>query len=126
MLSSYLKFDEQGLIPCIVQQYDTAQVLMLGWMNQEALEESIRSGWACYWSRSRRSLWRKGERSAQWQRLIEVRVDCDQDALLLLVDQTGVACHTGRRTCFYQAWDNQNLTSIYPVLIPPETLYSRE
>ena len=126
LLSSYLCFDEQGLIPCVVQQYDTAEVLMLGWMNQEALEESVRSGWICYWSRSRQTLWRKGERSGQSQRLMEIRLDCDQDALLILVDQTGVACHTGRRTCFYRAWDHQTLKPIHPVVISPDHLYSSD
>jgi phosphoribosyl-AMP cyclohydrolase len=98
-----IRFDAAGLVPAIAQQHDTGEVLMLAWMSREAVEETLRTGRACYWSRSRRALWRKGETSGQVQRLVEMRLDCDGDALLLLVDQTGVACHTGRRTCFYRA-----------------------
>ena len=98
-----LRFDSVGLVPAIAQQHDTGEVLMLAWMSREAVEATLRTGFATYWSRSRRALWRKGETSGQVQRLVEMRLDCDGDALLLLVDQTGVACHTGRRTCFYRA-----------------------
>ncbi len=98
-----LRFDSAGLVAAVAQQYDTGEVLMLAWMSREAVEATLRTGFATYWSRSRRALWRKGETSGQVQRLIEMRLDCDGDALLLLVDQTGVACHTGRRTCFYRA-----------------------
>ena len=91
------------LIPAIAQQYDTGEVLMLAWMNQAAIDETLASGRATYFSRSRNRLWRKGETSGQVQRLVELRLDCDDDAVLLLVDQTGVACHTGRRSCFYRA-----------------------
>jgi phosphoribosyl-AMP cyclohydrolase len=98
-----LGFDRDGLIPAIAQQHDTGEVLMLAWMNRDAIAESLATGRACYWSRSRKSLWRKGETSGQAQALVELRVDCDNDALLLLVDQTGVACHTGRRSCFFTA-----------------------
>src|SRR5271156_859924 len=85
-------FDHEGLAPAIAQQHDTGEVLMLAWMNREALTESIATGRVCYWSRSRQTLWRKGESSGQAQRLVECRLDCDGDALLLLVEQTGVAC----------------------------------
>ena len=102
-LPEALKFDAEGLIPAIAQQHDSGEVLMLAWMSREAVEETLATGRVCYWSRSRRKLWRKGETSGQVQRLVEMRLDCDGDALLLKVDQTGVACHTGRRSCFYRA-----------------------
>ena len=96
-----LAFNEQGLIPAIAQQHDTGEVLMLAWMNREALTETLASGQVCYWSRSRQRLWRKGESSGHRQRLVELRIDCDGDTLLCLVDQEGPACHTNRRDCFY-------------------------
>ena len=98
-----LAFNDAGLVPAIAQQHDTGEVLMLAWMNAESIRESLESGRVCYWSRSRQSLWRKGETSGHVQRLVELRFDCDRDALLLLVDQTGPACHTNRRNCFYNA-----------------------
>ena len=97
-----VSFDAAGLVPAIAQQHDTGEVLMLAWMNREALGETLSTGRVCYWSRSRRALWRKGERSGQAQHLIEARLDCDGDTLLLLVDQAGVACHTGKRRCFFR------------------------
>lgn len=96
-----IKFNSDGLIPAIAQQHDTGEVLMLAWMNRESLEETLRTGVACYWSRSRKQFWRKGESSGHTQNIKAVRTDCDQDTLLLLVDQLGVACHTGRHNCFY-------------------------
>ncbi|WP_022727639.1 phosphoribosyl-AMP cyclohydrolase [Fodinicurvata sediminis] len=98
-----LKFDESGLIPAIAQQHDSGEVLMLAWMNAQAVAETLRRGRACYWSRSRQALWRKGESSGHAQRLVEFRYDCDQDAVLLLVEQTGPACHTNRPNCFFHA-----------------------
>src|SRR3546814_8117800 len=92
-LWSQLKFDADGLIPAIAQQHDTGEVLMVAWMNRAAIEETLSTGRVCYWSRSRRSPWRKGDTSGQVQALVELRIDCDGDAILLLVDQTGVACH---------------------------------
>jgi phosphoribosyl-AMP cyclohydrolase len=97
-----LRFGADGLVAAIAQQHDTGEVLMLAWMNADAVAETLATGWACYWSRSRQALWRKGETSGHVQRVVDVRVDCDGDALLLLVDQTGVACHTGHRSCFYR------------------------
>jgi phosphoribosyl-AMP cyclohydrolase len=97
-----LKFDARGLIPAIAQDRDGA-VLMLAWMNAESLAETLSTGRVTYWSRSRQALWRKGETSGHVQRLVELRVDCDRDTLLLVVDQTGPACHTNRRSCFYTA-----------------------
>ncbi len=98
-----LPFDQHGLVAAIAQQFDTGEVLMLAWMNRAAIDETLASGFACYWSRSRQALWRKGETSGCRQRVVEVRFDCDGDAILLLVDQLGGACHTGRRSCFYNA-----------------------
>src|SRR3954463_6681856 len=95
-----IAFDDKGLVAAVAQQHDTGEVLMLAWMNRAAVEETLATGRVCYFSRSRNALWRKGETSGQAQRLVELRVDCDGDALLVLVDQHGVACHTGRRSCF--------------------------
>ena len=102
-LIAELKLDANGLIPAIAQQHDSGEVLMMAWMNAASLRESLETGRVCYWSRSRQKLWRKGESSGHTQRLVECRVDCDGDTLLLLVDQTGPACHTNRRSCFYRA-----------------------
>jgi phosphoribosyl-AMP cyclohydrolase len=118
-----IAFDRDGLVPAIAQQHDTGEVLMMAWMNREAVEETLRRGQVTYWSRSRKSLWRKGETSGQIQALIEFRIDCDGDTLLLQVDQAGVACHTGRRTCFYTAVRDGALTEIAEVEIAPENLY---
>src|SRR5215472_17955483 len=118
-----LKFDCDGLVAAVAQQHDTGEILMLAWMNQEAVEQTLASGEVTYYSRSRRKLWRKGETSGQTQRLVELRVDCDGDALLLLVDQSGVACHTGRRTCFFRAVRHGQLETIAEVAVDPKTLY---
>ncbi|GAN81708.1 phosphoribosyl-AMP cyclohydrolase [Acidocella aminolytica] len=120
---SALKFDSNGLVAAIAQQHDTGEVLMLAWMNQEAVEETLRTGQVCYYSRSRGKLWRKGETSGQVQKLVEMRLDCDGDALLLLVNQHGVACHTGRRSCFYTAIRDGDLIKIAAPIIHPDTLY---
>ena len=98
-----LRFDARGLIPAIAQDAGSGEVLMLAWMNSEAVAETLVTGRVAYWSRSRGRLWRKGETSGHVQRLIEMRIDCDRDCLLLLVEQTGPACHTNRRSCFYTA-----------------------
>ena len=98
-----LPFNADGLLPAIAQQYDTGEVLMLAWMSRTALLETLNTGQVCYWSRSRKQLWRKGETSGHSQLLKELRLDCDGDTLLLLVDQLGPACHTERRSCFYNA-----------------------
>ena len=100
-----LPWNSDGLIAAIVQQHGSGQVLMLAWMNRQALDETLATRRACYWSRSRQQLWRKGESSGHWQQLVEARLDCDGDAVLLIVDQQGPACHTGRPTCFYNAID---------------------
>ncbi|MDX2238633.1 MAG: phosphoribosyl-AMP cyclohydrolase [Hyphomonadaceae bacterium] len=97
------RFDAAGLIAAVAQDAETGEVLMLAWMNAEALRLTLETGQATYWSRSRGTLWRKGEESGHTQAVVEVRVDCDQDAVLLRVRQTGAACHTGARSCFYRA-----------------------
>jgi len=104
LLSKVLKeltFDKDGLIPVISQDYQTKEVLMFAWMNRTSLEETLKTSRMCYWSRSRKSYWRKGESSGHWQTLKAMSTDCDGDVLLALVDQKGAACHTERRSCFY-------------------------
>jgi phosphoribosyl-AMP cyclohydrolase len=119
-------FDAAGLVPAIAQQHDSGELLMMAWMNRDALAETLASGRVCYWSRSRQALWRKGERSGQVQRLVELRIDCDGDTLLLRVEQTGVACHTGRRSCFYRTLRaDGTLEEILPVETDPRELYGR-
>jgi len=98
-----LVYNDQGLIPAVAQEAETGEVLMMAWMNAEAVAQTLRTGRVTYWSRSRQAFWVKGETSGHVQELVELRVDCDQDCLLVLVRQTGPACHTGRRTCFYTA-----------------------
>ncbi len=97
-----VRFNEDGLVPVIAQSHQTGEVLMLAWMSQVTLEQTLRSGQATYWSRSRQKVWRKGETSGNTQRLIEAYVDCDGDTILLKVDQTGPACHTGAPNCFFR------------------------
>ena len=118
-----IRFDSAGLVPAIAQQHDTGEVLMLAWMNRDAVAETLATNRVCYFSRSRGTLWRKGETSGQAQHLKELRVDCDGDTLLLLVDQEGVACHTGRRNCFFRAARDGELVEIASPLVSPETLY---
>jgi phosphoribosyl-AMP cyclohydrolase len=120
-----IRFDAKGLVPCIAQQHDTGEVLMMAWMNRAALAETLATGRVCYWSRSRQALWRKGETSGQVQRLVDIRLDCDGDALLALVDQTGVACHTGRRSCFYRALRGDELATLTAPEADPAALYGR-
>ena len=98
-----LKFDAQGLIPCVAQDHATGQVLMLAYMNADSIAATLASGQVTYWSRSRQALWAKGATSGHRQRLVELRIDCDRDSLLALVDQTGPACHTNRQSCFFTA-----------------------
>jgi phosphoribosyl-AMP cyclohydrolase len=118
-----LTFNADGLIPAIAQQHDSGEILMMAWMNAEAIEETLATGRVCYYSRGRGKLWRKGETSGQVQRLVELRIDCDGDSILLLVEQTGVACHTGRRNCFFRAVRDGELVEIAAPEIPPERLY---
>ena len=120
-----IRFDGRGLVAAVAQQHDSGEVLMLAWMNRDAVAETLETGRVCYWSRSRGALWRKGETSGQVQRLVEMRLDCDGDALLLLVDQAGVACHTGRRSCFYRAPRDGGLAEIAAPEVDPAALYGR-
>ena len=111
-LAKAITFDDRGLVPAIAQQHDSGEILMMAWMSAASLAETLATGRVCYWSRSRQSLWRKGETSGNVQRLIELRVDCDGDTLLLLVDQTGPACHTGAHNCFFRSWRDGDLLSM--------------
>jgi phosphoribosyl-AMP cyclohydrolase len=125
-LDSLLKFNDDGLIPAIAQQHDTGEVLMMAWMNKASIEETLQTGHVCYWSRSRQAFWRKGESSGQMQTLIKLRVDCDGDTILLLVDQKGAACHTGRRNCFFNEINGDEITVITDPIISPEELYGEK
>ncbi|UFN47496.1 phosphoribosyl-AMP cyclohydrolase [Roseomonas sp. OT10] len=118
-----LRFDANGLVAVVAQQHDTGEVLMLAWMNREAVEETLRTGRVTYYSRSRKALWRKGETSGQVQRLRELRLDCDGDAVLALVDQLGVACHTGRRSCFSWGLRDGVVVPLAEPLADPDALY---
>lgn len=120
-----VRFNADGLIPAIAQQHDSGEMLMMAWMNREALEETLRTGRVCYWSRSRGKLWRKGESSGQQQLLRGAALDCDGDTLLLQVDQTGPACHSGRRSCFYVALEGDEARIASAPLIDPDTLYGK-
>ncbi|GAB4215441.1 MAG: phosphoribosyl-AMP cyclohydrolase [Rhodoferax sp.] len=124
-----IRWDAQGLVPAIAQEASTGDVLMLAWMNREALQLTLTQGRAVYYSRSRGKLWFKGEESGQVQLVHEVRVDCDRDVVLLKVTQTGhtpgVACHTGRHSCFFSVYDNGQWRAVDPVLIDPKTLYAK-
>jgi phosphoribosyl-AMP cyclohydrolase len=122
--SQTLKYNDQGLIPAIAQDWETGEVLMLAWMNQEAVELSVNEQRAVYWSRSRQALWRKGEESGHVQQLREMRLDCDADTLLLKVEQVGgIACHTGRRSCFYQKLDGNSWQITDKVIRATEDIY---
>ncbi|MBX9926450.1 MAG: phosphoribosyl-AMP cyclohydrolase [Hyphomicrobiaceae bacterium] len=102
-MANRIRFDERGLVPAIAQAHDTGEVLMMAWMNAQSIAETLANGRVVYWSRSRQELWRKGDTSGHIQRLVEMRIDCDGDAILLKVEQTGPACHTGARSCFFNA-----------------------
>ncbi len=112
-----IRFDPQGLVPAIAQQHDSGEVLMMAWMDRAAVVETMQSGRACYWSRSRKAPWRKGDTSGHIQTVVDFRIDCDGDTVLMLVDQTGVACHTGRHNCFFRAIRGGKLEAIAPVQI---------
>ena len=120
-----MRFDANGIVAAIAQQHDSGEVLMLAWMNREAVRQTLKSGYAHYYSRSRRKQWRKGESSGQVQKLTDFRIDCDGDAVLMQVDQLGVACHTGRHNCFFRAPRVGSLTEIAEVVIDPSVLYKK-
>ncbi|MCF8468031.1 MAG: phosphoribosyl-AMP cyclohydrolase [Sneathiella sp.] len=121
-----ISFDSNGLVPAIAQQHDTGEVLMMAWMNRDAVLETLEKKEVCYWSRSRAKLWRKGESSGHVQKLIDFRIDCDGDTLLLLVDQVGVACHTGRHNCFFTSIKGGKAEIISDIEIPPEEMYGEK
>jgi len=125
-LEKLLKFNEDGLIPAIAQQHDTGEVLMMAWMNKDAIAETLETGKVCYWSRSRQSMWRKGETSGNQQKLIHFRLDCDGDTILLLVDQVGAACHTGRRDCFFYEPTKTGVDIISEPIMSPEEMYGKK
>jgi phosphoribosyl-AMP cyclohydrolase len=117
-------WDEQGLVPAIAQDAKTGEVLMFAWMNREALALTAETGHAVYWSRSRGRLWHKGEESGHTQRVLELRVDCDQDVVLLKIEQVGgIACHTGRRSCFFNRLETSGWQDVEPVLKDPKEIY---
>lgn len=122
-LLDQLRWNGDGLIPVIAQDRGSKAVLMLAWMNREALEETLHTGQVCYYSRSRQALWRKGEQSGNQQLLREARLDCDGDTVLLLVDQSGPACHTGREHCFYFRLGQEQSEVTEPVMADPSVLY---
>ena len=121
-----VKWDEKGLVAAIAQEEKTGEILMLAWLNEEALRETLATGRVCYFSRSRQKLWRKGEESGQIQKLKSLRIDCDGDAVLLLVEQTGVACHTGHRSCFYREVQKGELVEIAAVEVSESELYGKK
>jgi phosphoribosyl-AMP cyclohydrolase len=121
-----IHWNTDGLVPAIAQEAQTGAVLTQAWMNREALERTATSGEAHYWSRTRGTLWRKGEQSGHVQRVREIRLDCDNDAILLVVEQTGgIACHTGRHSCFFQRLENGTWRTVEPVFKDPASIYGR-
>ncbi len=121
-----IKWTADGLVPAIAQDHVSGEVLMFAWMNRESLALTVAEGRAVYWSRSRGRLWRKGEESGHVQRLHDLRLDCDNDVLLLKVEQVGgIACHTGRRSCFFKRWDNGAWVESEPVLKDPDAIYRK-
>lgn len=121
-----VKWNDQGLVPAIAQEAESGTVLMVAWMNREALTETARKGRAVYWSRSRQKLWEKGEESGHLQEVKEIRLDCDNDVILLQVEQRGgIACHTGRHNCFFQQLQGQKWVAVDPVLKTEEEIYGK-
>ncbi len=120
-----VRFDSDGLIPAIAQDHQTGRILMVAWMNRESLELTVKEQRAIYWSRSRAKLWRKGEESGHVQKLIELRLDCDADVITMHVEQIGgMACHTGRESCFYRRLHDGQWQTVDPVLKSPDEIYS--
>lgn len=120
-------WDVNGLVPVIAQEHDTGDVVMFAWMNREALQLSCETRQAVYWSRSRNRLWRKGEESGHVQKIHEIRLDCDEDVILLKIEQVGgIACHTGRHSCFFKKLENENWLVDQPVIKDPHEIYNHE
>ncbi len=125
--SAEVRWDANGLVPVVTQDAASGRVLTLAWMNRDALAETARRGEAVYWSRSRQRLWRKGEESGHVQRVVEIRLDCDADAILLRVEQIGgIACHTGRESCFYRKLDQGGWVTTDPMIKDPSLIYGRK
>ncbi|SNX59947.1 phosphoribosyl-AMP cyclohydrolase [Nitrosomonas ureae] len=123
---SRINWSGDGLIPVIAQEADSGTILMVAWMNREALKLTVEKGEAVYWSRSRKKLWHKGEESGHTQKVKDIFLDCDEDVLLLIVEQTGgIACHTGRHSCFFQKLEGSNWVLTAPVIKDPEKIYDK-
>jgi len=122
-----IKWDESGLVPVVVQEAGSKDLLMFAWMNRESLERTAREGEAVFWSRSRRKLWHKGEESGHVQKVLEIRTDCDNDVVLIVVEQMGgIACHTGRHSCFFNKLEGDQWLAVEPVLKDPKDIYKHE
>ena len=124
-LIEQVKFDKNGLVPVVIQDFKTLQVLMVGYMNKESLETTLKTGKTCFWSRSREKLWIKGETSGHIQKVKDILIDCDNDTLLIKVEQIGGACHMGYRTCFYRKYNKDGLTVVEKKLFDPEKIYKK-
>ena len=121
-----IRWTEDGLVPVIAQQADSGKILMFAWMNSESLALTVAEGYAVYWSRSRQRLWRKGEESGHRQKVIDLFLDCDEDVILLKIEQEGgIACHTGRESCFYRRLINNQWQAVEPILKDPNTIYTK-
>lgn len=121
-----INWSEDGLIPAIAQDARTGDILMVAWMNRESLKRTVETGEAVYWSRSRKKLWHKGEESGHTQKVLELRLDCDEDVLLMKIEQVGgIACHTGRRSCFFQKLEKGQWVAVDPVLKDPHEIYKK-
>ena len=119
-----IRWTADGLVPVIAQEAATGKILMFAWMNRESLRLTAEEGYACYWSRSRNKLWRKGEASGHRQKVLEIRFDCDEDVVLIAVEQEGgIACHTGRQSCFYRRLQDGQWETVEPVLKEPSSIY---
>lgn len=124
---SEINFDSSGLIPAIAQDAKDGRILMVAWMNGDALQETVKTGKAVYWSRSRNRIWRKGEESGHEQLVSEIRLDCDSDVIILQVEQVGnIACHTGRASCFYRVLKRGEWETVEPVIKEPDEIYKRK
>ncbi len=120
-----IRWTEEGLVPVIAQQHDSGRVVMFAWMNRESLALTVGEGYAVYWSRSRQRLWRKGEESGHRQKVIDIQLDCDEDVILIKIEQQGgIACHTGRESCFYRSLVDGEWQPIEPILKDPKTIYA--
>ena len=122
-----IRWTADGLVPVIAQQADSGKILMFAWMNPESLALTVEEGYAVYWSRSRQRLWRKGEESGHRQKVLDIFLDCDEDVILLKVEQEGgIACHTGRESCFYRRLIDKQWQAIEPILKDPNTIYTKK